>query len=76
MCCGELRILLSSIFGSINRLFSIFSQADVILCFSRVDSKLFLAGGHLALSRGELYALSRGQLLRLCFSQALVIAGG
>ena len=73
MCRGELRILLLLFLAQINR---IFSQADIMSCFSRVDSKLFLAGGHLALSRGELYALSRGQLLRLCFTWAVVIAGG
>jgi hypothetical protein len=46
------------------------------LCFLRVDVTLFLAGGHKALSRAELDALSRGQTFRLCFSQAVVIAGG
>jgi hypothetical protein len=48
-------------------MFSIFSQADVMSLFLAI-----LAGGHLALSRSELYALSRGQLLRLCFSRAVV----
>jgi hypothetical protein len=33
---------------------------------------LFLAGGHKALSRAELYALTREQVFRICFSQAVV----
>ena len=74
---GELRILLSSSFGANNPFgFAIFSRSDVEDSFLASRHKLFLAGGHTALSPAKLYALSRGQLFMLCFSQAVVIAGG
>jgi hypothetical protein len=78
---GELRILLSSLFGEKNPLgFAIFLQSDVKplflasrqSCFLRADIMLFLAGGCQALSPGScLGSVSRGQLLRSVFCRWL-----
>jgi hypothetical protein len=74
MCGGELtEDSSSSLFGASNLFgFAIFSQADVEDLFLVSRHKLFLAGGHKALSRAELDALSCGQTFRLSVSRQLL----
>ena len=77
MCGGELRILLSSLFGANNPFgFAIFSRADVedsflassISSFLQADVKLFLALNLMLFLAGRLLgSVSCGQLLRSVF---------